>query len=232
MTETARQTLKRRIKSFTLRQGRYTSAQKNALDNHWCDYGIEHSESLLDFEQVFQRNAPVTLEIGFGNGDSLLQQAIQQPENDFIGIEVHGPGVGHLIHRIHENQLNNIRIIRFDAIEVLHKQIPEQSLHRVQLFFPDPWHKKKHHKRRIVQPDFIQLLRRKLTIGGYVHMATDWQNYAEQMLMLMDSAEGFSNCAGKGQYSTDRGTRAETKFERRGLRLGHQIRDIIHCRKH
>ncbi len=231
MTDTSPETPRRRIKSFILRQGRYTTAQKNALDNHWKHYGIEPSETFINFDQVFQRSAPVTLEIGFGNGDSLLQQAIKQPENNFIGIEVHGPGIGHLIHRVHENQLKNLRVIRADAVEVLSKQIPENSLERLQLFFPDPWHKKKHNKRRIVQAEFIELVHRKLQTGGYLHMATDWQHYARQMLNTVDSNNGFSNCAGKGNFSSDKGARAETKFERRGINLGHGIWDIMHIKR-
>ena len=228
MTENTASSHKRRIKSFILRQGRYTRAQKNALDHHWKDYGIEFTDSFINFEQVFGRDAPVTLEIGFGNGDSLLQQAIEHPENNYVGIEVHGPGVGHLIHRICEKQLSNIRVIRFDAIDVLNKQIPDNSLDCLQLFFPDPWHKKKHNKRRIVQAAFLQLVRSKLKTGGRLHMATDWQHYAEQMLKLGDEADGFKNLSGIGQYTSNRSPRVETKFERRGLKLGHGIWDIKH----
>lgn len=228
MTENTLAPHKRRIKSFILRQGRYTSAQTNALENHWKDYGIEHTDSFINFEQVFGRNAPVTLEIGFGNGDSLLQQASEHPENDYVGIEVHGPGVGHFIHRICEKQLSNIRVIRFDAIDVLNKQIPDDSLSCLQLFFPDPWHKKKHNKRRIVQTEFLQLVRTKLKMGGRLHMATDWEHYAKQMLALGDAAEGFSNLTAIGEYANDKSPRAETKFERRGLKLGHGIWDIKH----
>lgn len=228
MTEDTIAPHKHRIKSFILRQGRYTSAQKNALDNHWKDYGIEHTDSFINFEQIFGRDAAVTLEIGFGNGDSLLQQASEHPENDYIGIEVHGPGVGHLIHRINEKQLPNIRLIRFDAIDVLNKQIPDSSLDCLQLLFPDPWHKKKHNKRRIVQPAFLQLVRAKLNLGGRLHMATDWQHYAQQMLALGDEADGFCNLSGNGEYASDKKPRTETKFERRGLKLGHGIWDIKH----
>lgn len=218
----------RAIKSFVLRQGRLTKAQQNALDNHWHDYGIDYSEQELNFEDLFGNSNEVILEIGFGNGESLLQQAIEQPEYNFIGIEVHGPGVGHLIHSANVQGVHNIKVIRHDAIEVLQHQIADNSLKQIQLFFPDPWHKKRHHKRRIIKPDFIQKIHQKLADGGSFHMATDWQHYAEQMLEQMDDADDFSNTAGKGNYSADKGFRCETKFERRGLRLGHGVWDLIY----
>ncbi|HHO60009.1 MAG TPA: tRNA (guanosine(46)-N7)-methyltransferase TrmB [Thiotrichales bacterium] len=230
MTDSRPQAGRREIRSYILRQGRYTVAQKNALDQHWSHYGIEYTPEPLDFSKVFGRNSAVTLEIGFGNGESLLQQVARFPDRDFIGIEVHGPGVGHLIHRLAEQQLDNIRLIRHDAVEVLRHQVADNSLAGVQLFFPDPWHKKRHHKRRLVQPAFAELVWRKLQPGGLLHMATDWQNYAEQMLEVLDNAPGFTNLAGRGHFSTQRGTRSETKFERRGLKLGHGVRDIMHIK--
>ncbi len=218
----------RAIKSFVLRQGRLTVAQQNALDNHWKDYGIDYSDHLLDYAAIFGNNHEIFVEIGFGNGESLLQQAINQPQYNFIGIEVHGPGVGHLIHAAHAQGVHNIKIIRHDAVDVLTQQIADNSVKQLQLFFPDPWHKKRHHKRRIIKPEFIQLIHQKLTASGTFHMATDWQHYAEQMLVQMDGAEGFCNTAGKAAYSADKGHRCETKFERRGLRLGHGVWDLIY----
>lgn len=218
----------RAIKSFVLRQGRLTVAQQNALENHWKDYGIDFSEQLLDYGELFNNHNETFLEIGFGNGESLLQQAINQPQYNFIGIEVHGPGVGHLIHDANAQGIHNIKVIRHDAIDVLQQQIADKSIKQLQLFFPDPWHKKRHHKRRIIKPEFIQLIHQKLTDGGTFHMATDWQHYADQMLEQMDSAEGFSNTAGKATFSPDKGHRCETKFERRGLRLGHGVWDLIY----
>lgn len=221
---------RREIKSFVLRQGRLTKAQQNALDNYWQDYGLDYSHQLIDYEQVFHNDNDVIIEIGFGNGESLLAQAKAQPEYNFIGIEVHGPGVGHLVHHAQAEGIHNIRVMRHDAVEVLSHQIADNSIRQLQLFFPDPWHKKRHHKRRIIKPEFIKLIHQKLKAGGTFHMATDWQNYAEQMLEQMDAAEGFDNNAGKGNYSATRGFRCETKFERRGLRLGHGVWDLIYTK--
>ncbi len=221
----------RDIKSFVLRQGRLTVAQQNALDHHWQDYGIEYTEQPLALHEQFADTHEVVLEIGFGNGESLLQQAINQPDYNFIGIEVHGPGIGHLIHKAQTQQVHNIKIIRHDAVDVLKHQIADNTVYKCQLFFPDPWHKKRHHKRRIISPDFIQLIHRKLQPGGLFHMATDWQHYARQMLQQMDQAPGFINTAGTGNYSPDTGDRCETKFERRGIRLGHGVWDLIYSKQ-
>ena len=228
-TEASPDQLKHRaVRSFVLRQGRLTKAQQNALDNHWQEYGIDYSAQLLDFSTLFDNANEVFLEIGFGNGESLLQQAIEQPQYNFIGIEVHGPGVGHLIHSAKIKDIHNIKVIRHDAVEVLEHQIADNSIRQIQLFFPDPWHKKRHHKRRIMKQDFIEQIHQKLTDAGTFHMATDWQHYAEQMLKQMDAAKGFCNTAGNANYSPDKGYRCETKFERRGLRLGHGVWDLIY----
>ncbi len=220
-----------RIRSFILRQGRYTTAQKNALAKHWQTFGIEYQKQKLDFTRLFGRKSEITLEIGFGNGESLLQQAIQFPQMDFIGVEVHGPGIGYLLHRIIEHELTNIRVIRYDAVEVLKYQIKDNSLARVQIFFPDPWHKKRHHKRRLVQAEFARLVYDKLICGGRLHMATDWHNYAQQMLSVLDDTPGFRNLEGRGNYTGSRGTRTETRFERRGKKLGHDVWDITYIKQ-
>ena len=217
----------RPIRSFVLRQGRLTKAQQHALDNFWSQYGIDFSDNKLDFKSVFGRSAPVTLEIGFGNGDSLLEQACDNPERDFIGIEVHRPGVGHLLNRIHQENLNNLRVLCHDAVEVLKLQIPVNSLDRVQLFFPDPWHKKRHHKRRILQNSFIELIRSRLVNSGFFHMATDWENYAEHMYAEMSHSQGFTNAAQEGRFVPAEGLRPQTKFEKRGLKLGHGVWDLL-----
>lgn len=218
----------RTIRSFVLRQGRLTTAQQNALDNYWKDYGVDFSETLLDLPSLFGREAPITLEIGFGNGDSLLEQAIMNPGRDFIGVEVHSPGVGHLLNRIHQENISNLRIIRHDAIAVLNEQIPENSLDCVQLFFPDPWHKNRHHKRRILQNNFVGIIRKHLVDGGSFHMATDWENYAEHMFEVMENSSGFINTAGKERFVSADGLRPQTKFERRGQKLGHGVWDLVY----
>ncbi|PTY39060.1 tRNA (guanosine(46)-N7)-methyltransferase TrmB [Saccharospirillum sp. MSK14-1] len=228
MTE-ERAPIQRKIRSFVMRTGRMTEGQKLALDSGWEDFGLEHKMGRLDLNQVFGNTAPVVFEIGFGNGDSLAEMARARPQANFIGVEVHTPGVGRLLHHVQQDNLSNIRVFREDAVEILHDCIADHSLDCVQLFFPDPWHKKRHHKRRIVQPEFAQLLRRKLIQGGTFHMATDWQNYAEHMLEVMDAAEGFENTAGVGNYQNGRPEhRPVTKFEQRGQRLGHGVWDLIY----
>jgi tRNA (guanine-N7-)-methyltransferase len=215
------------IKSYVLRQGRLTRGQQQALDQLWPVYGIDFKPERLDLAALFHRTAAITLEVGFGNGDSLIQQAASNPQNNYLGIEVHRPGVGRLLHLAGNAGITNVRVINHDAVEVLQLQIPDQSLDCVQLFFPDPWHKKRHHKRRIVKAEFIQLIHQKLKPGGLFHLATDWQDYAEHMLAEMEQAKGFSNTAGKGNYAKNT-DRPLTKFEQRGQRLGHGIWDLIY----
>lgn len=228
MTE-QRTPIQRKIRSFVMRTGRMTEGQKLALEKGWPEYGLDHKNGLLDLAQVFARQAPTVFEIGFGNGDSLAEMARTNPEKNFIGVEVHTPGVGRLLHHILDDQLTNLRVFREDALEVLNDCIADHSLESVQLFFPDPWHKKRHHKRRIVQPEFAQLLHTKLVKGGTFHMATDWQNYAEHMLEVMEAAPGFENSVGSGNYLPGRPEhRPETKFEQRGQRLGHGVWDLIY----
>jgi tRNA (guanine-N7-)-methyltransferase len=211
------------------REGRLTPGQQRALDELWPHYGLP-AQQKLDPPATFGRRASLTLEIGFGNGDSLAAMAAQEPDSDFIGIEVHRPGVGRLLKAIHEHQLNNVRIFCADAVEVLNQCIDDHSLDRVLLFFPDPWPKKKHHKRRIVQPAFVSLLARKLKGGGLLHMATDWQPYAEHMLQVMEAATEFCNAAGAGRYSPRPAYRPVTRFEQRGQRLGHGVWDLLYRR--
>jgi tRNA (guanine-N7-)-methyltransferase len=221
----------RTIRSFVRRAGRVTPRQKLALDNLWARYGIEPAAGILNFTQIFGRQAPTALEIGFGNGQTLLSLAARDPQTNFIGIEVHVPGVGALLAGIEEQGLTNIRVLQADAIEVLNHNIPDGSLSAVYLFFPDPWHKKRHHKRRIVQVDFVKLLHRKLIAGGIFHMATDWQEYAEHMLATLESDPNFTNQAGIGNYSAKPDYRPTTKFEQRGERLGHGVWDLIFSSK-
>lgn len=217
----------RRIRSFVRREGRLTKGQQRALIELFPRYGITLQQGIIDFDALFGRRGARILEIGFGNGASLAEMATEHPENDYLGIEVHRPGVGNLLLQIEKQSLNNIRVSNDDAIEVLEQQIPDESLDDVYLFFPDPWHKKKHHKRRIVQPAFVNLIQRKLKPGGIFHMATDWENYAEHMMAAMSTAAGFKNIAGEGQYTARPAYRPLTKFEQRGHRLGHGVWDLV-----
>lgn len=205
-----------------------TPSQQRAMDELWPRYGVEADGQSIDFVSLFGREAPVVVEIGFGNGEAMLHMAQLHPEWNFLGIEVHRPGVGALMLRLEELSINNVRLMSEDAVEILTTQLAATSVDKLLLFFPDPWHKKKHHKRRIVQAEFAQLVRSKLKHGGEFHMATDWQPYAEHMMVVMEQAEGYTNKAGKGAYCEAPDYRPVTKFERRGRRLGHGVWDLIY----
>ncbi|MEH6493593.1 tRNA (guanosine(46)-N7)-methyltransferase TrmB [Halopseudomonas sp.] len=217
---------RRAIRSFVMRAGRMTEGQQKGIDQGWPKFGLTLEQGQLDLDAVFGRQAPRTLEIGFGMGLSLLEMAQAAPEQDFIGIEVHRPGVGSLLNGLVTSGTDNVRVFDCDAIEVLKQCIADSSLDRLLLFFPDPWHKKKHNKRRIVQPSFAELVRSKLKPGGVLHMATDWEHYAEQMLEVMSAAPGYRNQAADGTYIPRPQERPVTKFERRGERLGHGVWDL------
>lgn len=222
---------RRTIRSFVRRAGRMTPSQQRALDELWPVFGIEFSTRPVDFGTVFGREAPVVLEIGFGNGDTLVQQAAEHPDKDFVGIEVHEPGVGHCLLRAKDTGVTNLRLISHDAVEVLAEQIPAASLSRVNLYFPDPWPKKRHHKRRIVQAPFLDLVAERLQPGGALHIATDWSNYAEHIDEVMNDCGRF-DCVEDREHNGDRALdRPQTKFERRGLTKGHRIRDWKFVRK-
>jgi tRNA (guanine-N7-)-methyltransferase len=221
----------RRIRSFVRRQGRLTKGQQHALDTLWPVMGVEYQAEPLDIDALFGHTAPVVLEIGFGMGTSLVTMAGQKPEQNFIGIEVHSPGVGACLATAQEEGVNNLRVMCHDAVEVLEKMIPDGSLDMVQLFFPDPWHKARHNKRRIVQPVFVELLRSKLKVGGVFHMATDWEPYAEHMLEVMTSLENWHNLSQENNYVPRPDSRPVTKFEMRGQRLGHGVLDLMFERK-
>lgn len=219
------------IRSYVIRGGRRTSSQERALAAHAADYCLSLRAGPVVWADIFGRVAPVVLEIGFGMGDSLLQMARAEPDKDFVGIEVHAPGAGRLLANAAKAGVGNLRIYLADAVDVLADCTPDQSLARVQLYFPDPWHKKKHHKRRLVQPEFVEAIRRKLAIGGLYHMATDWQDYAEHMARVMAAAPGYANTAADQTAFIPRPAfRPVTKFERRGARLGHGIWDLLHRR--
>jgi tRNA (guanine-N7-)-methyltransferase len=215
--------LNREIRSYVLRQGRTTPSQQRALDELLPKFGIPYSEGFLDFRSVFSRTAPIVLEIGSGMGETTAAIAQAHADNDYIAVEVHGPGVGSLLKQIDVLGLSNLRIIRYDAVEVLQNMIADASLAGIHLFFPDPWPKKRHHKRRLLQPSFAELAARKLAPGGYLHAATDWPDYATQMDEVLSASSAFER--------GDPQQRPMTKFERRGIGLGHPVRDLLFLRK-
>jgi tRNA (guanine-N7-)-methyltransferase len=217
----------RTVRSFVRRQGRITASQERALEALWPHFGVEDDGRPLDLEALFGRRAPRVLEIGFGNGDTLAAMAAAQPELDFLGIEVHRPGVGRLLHHVETQGLTNVRVMCADAVIVLEQQIPDAGLDAVHLYFPDPWHKTRHHKRRLVQPEFVEKVRRKLKIGGLFHLATDWEEYARHMLKVLSAAPGYRNRSSAGDYVPRPDYRPLTKFEQRGQRLGHGVRDLV-----
>ncbi|XOV79549.1 MAG: tRNA (guanosine(46)-N7)-methyltransferase TrmB [Aestuariibacter sp.] len=218
----------RKVQSFVKREGRLTKGQAASLEKYWPTMGIDYQPEAISLTEEFGNDAPVVLEIGFGMGHSLIDMATNEQDKNFIGIEVHTPGVGAVLAAAAEAGLNNLKVMDHDAVEVLKNTIPDNSLSRVQLYFPDPWHKKRHHKRRIVQPEFVQLLRQKLKVDGLFHMATDWENYAEHMLEVMQSQEGYENTSDNNQYVPRPDFRPLTKFEQRGHRLGHGVWDLIY----
>ncbi len=233
LSETTSALPRRAIRSFVLREGRLTAGQERAFRELWPRFGIDWQPGeALDPQALFATARPITLEIGFGDGESLAAMAAAAPERDFIGLEVHRPGVGHLLLALEQRALTNVRVLRADATALLETGLPSASLDRVQLFFPDPWPKKRHHKRRIVQPGFVAAVARVLRPGGSFHLATDWTPYADWMLAMLDGApELFENSAGPGQFSARPAQRPITKFERRGQRLGHQVHDLIYRRR-
>ena len=216
----------RKVRSFVKREGRLTKGQASALEEFWSTMGLNHQDGMIDFASLFNNNNPIVLEIGFGMGKSLVEMAKNAPDLNFVGVEVHRPGVGACISLAQDEGVDNLKVFEHDAIEVLADCIPDSSLTTVQLFFPDPWHKKKHHKRRIVSLEFVETIRQKLKVGGVFHMATDWENYAECMIEDMKSAPGYENLAIEGDFVPRPDSRPLTKFENRGNNLGHGVWDI------
>jgi len=216
----------RTIRSFVRRQGRMTNNQKTAINQLWPRYGIEFSQLPLDLNDLFGRSARKNIEIGFGMGDALLAMASAAPDEDFLGIEVYGPGVGHTLDQADQQALHNIRAIQHDAVDILNYQIPDNSIDTFNIFFPDPWHKRRHHKRRLIQPEFTTLLTQKLKANGLIRLATDWQNYAEQILNVLSNTPQLNNTAPDQAYTARPTMRPLTKFERRGQRLGHEVWDL------
>ncbi len=222
----------RTVRSFVRREGRISPGQQKAIATLWQHFGVEINDSLVDLAALFNRTAPCVLEIGFGMGQSLLAQAQQNPNINYLGIEVHRPGVGKLLAELSANQLSNVRIICADAVEVLQKCIPDNSFTKVQIFFPDPWHKTRHHKRRLIQKEFVQLLQQKLITGGFIHLATDWENYAQQMLTVLTAEAALRNAL-VVDYSLNNPleNRPVTKFELRGKKLSHQVWDLLFVKR-
>ena len=216
---------RRPIRSYVLRQGRVSNAQRRAYETHLGRYGVAYSDLPLDLQQLFGRAAGCIVEVGSGMGETTAAIAAAHPENDYIALEVHTPGVGSLLKQIAEKDLTNVRVIQHDAVEVFEHMIPPEVLSGVHIFFPDPWPKKRHRKRRIVQPDFVHLLANRLRVGGYVHVATDWAEYAEHILQVLSGEPMLENTA--DGYAPRPDYRPPTKFEERGLKLGHGVWDII-----
>ena len=215
----------RTIRSFVRRSGRLTPPQQRALVELWPSFGVDIGSKELDFSALFGRDRGVVLEIGFGNGDTLVQQALENPSLNFLGVEVHEPGVGHCLLKAQDAEICNLKLIKQDAIEVLRDQIPAKSLQRINIYFPDPWPKKRHHKRRMIQADFLDLAARRLTSGGAVHIATDWANYAEQIDDVIRESTLFSCDERREHDGSEPLDRPRTKFEQRGLQQGHHIWD-------
>ena len=219
----------RRIRSYVLRQGRLTKGQEKALTENWPKFGLDYTPEMLDLPKVFGRQESLKiLEIGFGMGETTATIAEGMPERDFLGVEVHTPGVGALLKLIDEKSLGNVRIIQHDVVDVLNHMIADASLDGVHIFFPDPWHKKRHHKRRLIQAEFVKLLCSKLKSGGYLHVATDWQEYAEWVLDILKVEPLLANSA--KDYAPKPAYRPLTKFENRGIKLGHGVWDLIFTR--
>jgi tRNA (guanine-N7-)-methyltransferase len=216
----------RPIRSFVMRAGRMTSGQARALEDLWPRYGVEFSPTPLALDALFGRQAPRTLEIGFGNGEHLAALAAAHPERDYFGVEVHRPGVGHLFMLAATNNLTNLRASAHDAVEVLRDQIAQRALDEVLVLFPDPWHKKRHHKRRLIQPPFVELIATRLATGGVLRLATDWEAYALQMLDVVSASPQFTNLSPTGDWMPRPEERAPTRFEKRGARLGHGVWDL------
>ncbi len=221
---------RREIRSFVLRQGRFTDAQQRAFAEQWPRFGLDYAGQPRDFDAVFGRRAPRVLEIGFGNGEALRFAVANDPARDYLGIEVHAPGVGRLLNALADDGHANVRLYHHDAVEVLRHEIADGTLDEVRIYFPDPWHKKRHNKRRLVQPEFVALVVSRLAAGGRLHAATDWRDYAEQMWDVLDAAPGLVNRAGpRGQVERPP-WRPQTHFETRGQKLGHGVWDLVYDR--
>jgi len=221
---------RRAVRSYVMRSGRLTDAQRRALDELWPRFGVAYDPSPLDLAALFGREAPCTLEIGFGNGEHIAARALAEPSRNFLGVEVHRPGIGHLLRRAAAAGLGNLRIIDHDAVEVLRDQLGPGTLDEIEILFPDPWPKKRHHKRRLIQPEFASLAASRLRREGRLHVATDWAPYAEHMRLVLDDSPALERAAA-GASAPASASRAATRFEQRGLRLGHEVTDLAYTRR-
>ena len=221
---------RRPVKSYVLRQGRLTKAQAHAIHRYWPDFGIDYRDEPLDLDELFGRDAPRVLDIGAGMGETTLELARENPENDYLAVEVHRPGIGRLLYGIAEYGLGNIRVINHDAVDVVNRQVPEESLTSVYIHFPDPWPKKRHHKRRLAQPGFINRLTALMKTEGQLYLATDFGDLAEYMLAVCDAEPGLVNQAGRGNFAPRPLWRPLTKFEQRALDQNHRVWELIYCR--
>jgi len=221
---------RRSIRSFVIRAGRSTAGQQRGLTELFPVYGIANDAGMLDLDAIFGRRAPRMIEIGFGAGEALLEYASRHPHMDCIGIEVHPPGVGHLLLGLEQLDLKNVRVISHDAVDVLERRIAPASIDEIHVFFPDPWPKKRHHKRRLIQPEFVNLLARVLAVGGVLRLATDWEHYAHYMQAVLDASPAFRNQGGTDGFVARDASRVLTRFERRGQRLGHSVWDLSYER--
>ena len=219
-------TKNRTIRSFVKRDSRLTKAQQLALDNYWDKHGIDFNNELIDLYSLFKRPAPIVMDIGVGTGDTTFHHAETHMENNYLAIEVHKPGIGRLLNAIESKKLNNIKIINHDVIEVLENQIPEQCLSQIFIFFPDPWPKKKHHKRRLINKHLLELLKKKLTLNGRLHIATDWENYAEHIQELCNQDDELLSLNSSYKSAPRPDWRVQTRYETRGLRLEHKVWDF------
>ena len=229
-TPSAERLTRRSIRSFVVRNGRTTSAQTDALQRLLPQFGLTYSDNPISLHTAFNREAPVWMEIGFGNGDVLVNMGTNNPEANILGAEVHESGIGHALIGVEQNALTNVRLVQHDAMEILENMLEPASLDKVLLLFPDPWHKKRHHKRRIVQQDFLDAVARTLKPGGILHCATDWAEYGEWMIERLEKDTRFKNCAGPAQGSPRPEWRPVTRFEKRGHRLGHDVIDLLYTR--
>ncbi len=223
--------MQRTIKSFVLRTGRVSNRQQQALDCYLDDYELPLGSRAWDLPLIFGSEAKIIVEIGFGMGDSLLAMALQQPVLNFIGIEVHKAGIGSLVAKLRDNAISNVRVVTQDAVDVFKYHLADNSLAGIQIFFPDPWHKKRHHKRRLIQAEFVTMLVQRLKIGGFIHCATDWEDYAEHMQRVLSKEPTLMNAQADGGFSPRPAMRPVTKFERRGTQLGHGIWDLIYIKQ-